>query len=214
MNALEPAPTPVTGTVVAPAATGGATLHGTGALAATYAEDLLLGTVRDTHLAIANRNAGRQRGVPLANRARDDLIRIDQQAGMPKVGHRAHAGELPLVQRDDVREAQPRRRAARAAIRLAYGIDPFLIPARSRMPRFAARQRLGQHVPRAVRVLGRELVDRFDLALELEAVILDAAPNHQRRATAVRVVHHLAFRHRCELTGGPGAVEASGPVCP
>ncbi|GGO87995.1 hypothetical protein GCM10011584_13950 [Nocardioides phosphati] len=55
MNALEPAPTPVTGTVVAPATTGGATLHGTGALAATYAEDLLLGTVRDTHLAIASR---------------------------------------------------------------------------------------------------------------------------------------------------------------
>ena len=55
MNALEPAPTPVTGTVVAPAASGGATLHGTGALAATYAEDLLLGAVRDTHLAISNR---------------------------------------------------------------------------------------------------------------------------------------------------------------
>lgn len=53
MNALEPAP--LTGTVVTTAAPGGATLHGTGALAATYAEDLLLGAVRDTHLAISNR---------------------------------------------------------------------------------------------------------------------------------------------------------------
>lgn len=53
MNALEPAP--LTGAVVTTTATGGATLHGTGALAATYAEDLLLGTVRDTHLAISDR---------------------------------------------------------------------------------------------------------------------------------------------------------------
>lgn len=53
MNALEPAP--LTGTVAVPPVTGGATLHGTGALAATYAEDLLLGTVRDTHLAISGR---------------------------------------------------------------------------------------------------------------------------------------------------------------
>lgn len=55
MNALEPAAIPVAGTVVTTAATEGATLHGTGALAATYAEDLLLGAVRDTHLAISNR---------------------------------------------------------------------------------------------------------------------------------------------------------------
>ncbi|TCJ30071.1 lipase family alpha/beta hydrolase [Nocardioides jejuensis] len=53
MSALEPAP--VSARVVAAPAAGGATLHGTGALAATYAEDLLLGTVRDTHLAISGR---------------------------------------------------------------------------------------------------------------------------------------------------------------
>jgi pimeloyl-ACP methyl ester carboxylesterase len=55
MNALEPAPTPIAGTVVTAPPPGGATLHGTGALAATYAEDLVLGDVRDTHLAISKR---------------------------------------------------------------------------------------------------------------------------------------------------------------
>lgn len=53
MNALEPAP--LQARTVVPATTDGATLSGTAALAATYAEDLLLGAVRDTHLAISGR---------------------------------------------------------------------------------------------------------------------------------------------------------------
>lgn len=53
MNALETAPLP--GAVVATTSRGGATVHGTGALAARYADDLLLGAVRDVHHAIAGR---------------------------------------------------------------------------------------------------------------------------------------------------------------
>ena len=53
MTALETAPLP--GAVVATASRAGATVHGTGALAARYADDLLLGAVRDVHHAIAGR---------------------------------------------------------------------------------------------------------------------------------------------------------------
>jgi pimeloyl-ACP methyl ester carboxylesterase len=54
MTALQPAPS---ATVVAAPGTG-ATVHGTAALAARYADDLLLGTVRDVHQAVAARAFG------------------------------------------------------------------------------------------------------------------------------------------------------------
>lgn len=53
MSVLEPAP--VTASAVVAVADAGATIHGTAALAARYADDLLLGTVRDVHRAVATR---------------------------------------------------------------------------------------------------------------------------------------------------------------
>ena len=63
------------------------------------------------------------------------------------------------------------------------------------MSRFPARERLGQRTPGSISDLRRKLVDCFDLALELEPVVLHTTSHDERRAAAVALINELAFSH-------------------
>src|SRR4051812_48790868 len=64
------------------------------------------------------------------------------------------------------------------------------------MTRLTARQRFGERASRLLRDVRRKFINRFDLALELEAVVLDAPSQNQRRPAAVGIVDELPLRNR------------------
>src|SRR5580765_8111342 len=67
------------------------------------------------------------------------------------------------------------------------------------MSRFAARERLSDRVARLLLETSRELVERLDLTIELEAVVRHASLEDERRALALRVERQLRLRDVREL---------------
>ena len=65
------------------------------------------------------------------------------------------------------------------------------------MPRLATRQRVGEHLARLVLATGRKLLDRFDLALQLETEIVHAAAENERCLSTLGVVRHRRLIARC-----------------
>src|SRR4051812_25227313 len=61
------------------------------------------------------------------------------------------------------------------------------------MPSLTARQRFCQSATRFTREVGREFFNCLDLALQLEAEIVESALHRQRAVLATRIVNQLDF---------------------
>ena len=61
------------------------------------------------------------------------------------------------------------------------------------MPGFTARQRFRQDVPRLLHQLHRKLFERLELAVQLEAEIIQRSLQHERAMLSARIVSQLGL---------------------
>ena len=152
----------------------------------------LFDIIVDLDVAIAHGGARWQRVVLRTLRARTQCLQVCRkiEIGLLELRERVDGGEPLLIQRRQVRLAQARELAARLPPCGAYGIDDPEVVLHGEVPRLAARERIREHLPRLVLTPCRKFLDRFDLALQLEAEVLQLATEHQRRLPALAVIHH------------------------
>src|SRR6185436_7573748 len=100
--------------------------------------------------------------------------------------------ERALVERRELGDAEPGGRAARPAVRLANLFNRHAMSLEGAVPRFASGKRVSEDGADPGLELRRKFIQRLVLAIELEAVILEPAPQRERRMLAARVVHDVA----------------------
>src|SRR4030095_8314360 len=102
-----------------------------------------------------------------------------------------------LVKRRQFVDAKSRGCTAGASVHFTKLIDLRAMSFERRVARFPASERVSEHGSCPTLQLGRKLINRFVLALELEAVILQRTAHRQRGLLSPRIVNDLARPARC-----------------
>ena len=152
---------------------------------------VLFDVIVHRHRAIANLDRPRQRPRRGHLLVAHEVSPIEQHRQVPDhlpVGRRAH---LRFIPRRELRLPEARCDTAKATPHFTDLLDDRLIAPHARMPQLIACPRLGEQMPRRLRMLCRKFVQPFALSRELEAEVREPTTQQYGRMLAVGIEGQL-----------------------